>query len=179
VSVDCVALVEKFGAVWAAHDLDATIAFLSEECLFDATGPAPDGTTYVGTEDIREAWRGIFEDGSTSFEPEETFGSGDRVVQRWRYKWAGGHVRGVDVFKVTGGLITEKLSYAKGRSTSDHSLKRRSWDGFVRRIRRAPTCGVRGEVLAWAGDRLRLQSRLGIGRRQGLGPCCDSHEHPG
>jgi hypothetical protein len=38
---------------------------------------------------------------------------------RWRYSWvdaAGeeGHVRGVDIFQVKNGLITEKLSYVKG-----------------------------------------------------------------
>jgi hypothetical protein len=36
------------------------------------------------------------------------------VVQRWRYDWAGGHVRGIDVFTVSGGKVTEKLAYVKG-----------------------------------------------------------------
>ena len=51
---------------------------------------------------------------SSKFEPEETFRSGDRVIQRWRYSWDGGHVRGVDLFKVRDGLVAEKLSYVKG-----------------------------------------------------------------
>ena len=70
------------------------MSYLSGDCLFDATGPAPDGTRHVGHKQIRDAWKAIFDDPSSKFEPEETFGSSDRVVQRWRYKWDGGHVRG-------------------------------------------------------------------------------------
>lgn len=39
---------------------------------------------------------------------------GDRCIMRWKYSWGDGHVRGVDIFKVKGGFITEKLSYVKG-----------------------------------------------------------------
>ena len=108
------ALVEAFGAAWAEHDLDAAIEFLSDDCVFDATGPAPDGTRHVGPDAIRQAWQAIFDDPSSKFEAEETISSGDRVVQRWRYSWDGGHIRGVDVIKVEGDRITEKLSYVKG-----------------------------------------------------------------
>jgi hypothetical protein len=87
---------------------------LSDDCVFDATGPAPDGTRHVGRDDIRRVWKAIFDDPSSGFETEETFTAGDRVVQRWRYSWAGGHVRGIDLFKVNGDTITEKLSYVKG-----------------------------------------------------------------
>jgi ketosteroid isomerase-like protein len=107
-------LVEAFGAAWAEHDLDRALSFLSDDCVFDATGPAPDGTRHVGHDDIRQAWKDIFDDPSSVFEAEETFTAGDRVVQRWRYSWAGGHVRGIDLFKVSGDTITEKLSYVKG-----------------------------------------------------------------
>jgi len=107
-------VVEAFGAAWAAHDLDAALGYLSDDFLFDATGPSPDGTAHTGIEEVRVAWKPIFDDRSSTFEPEETFASGDRVVQRWRYSWNGGHVRGVDLFKVKDGLITEKLSYVKG-----------------------------------------------------------------
>ena len=114
VSVDPVALVEAFGAAWAAHDLETALSYVGDDCLFDATGPAPDGTAHVGRDEIRDAWKAIFDDSSSEFVPEETFGSDDRVVQRWRYSWDGGHVRGVDLFKVTEGRIVEKLSYVKG-----------------------------------------------------------------
>ncbi|MFZ0665037.1 MAG: nuclear transport factor 2 family protein [Acidimicrobiales bacterium] len=112
--VNALALVEAFGAAWTEHDLDLALSFLSDDCVFDATGPSPDGTRHVGPGDIRHAWKAIFDDPSSKFEAEETFGAKDRVVQRWRYSWSGGYVRGIDVFKVSGDTITEKLSYVKG-----------------------------------------------------------------
>jgi hypothetical protein len=36
------------------------------------------------------------------------------VIVRWRYRWDGGHVRGVDVFRVRDGRVAEKCSYVKG-----------------------------------------------------------------
>jgi ketosteroid isomerase-like protein len=107
-------IVEAFGAAWANHDLDGALAMVTDDCVFDATGPAPDGQTHRGRDAIRKAWQDIFDDTSSSFEAEETFAAGDRVVQRWRYSWDGGHVRGVDVFKVRDGRVAEKLSYVKG-----------------------------------------------------------------
>ena len=107
-------VVEAFGAAWAAHDLDGVVAMLTDDCVFDATGPAPDGAEHVGPEAVRRAWKPIFDDTTSTFEPEETFAAADRVVQRWRYTWADGHVRGVDVFQVRGDKVAEKLSYVKG-----------------------------------------------------------------
>jgi len=107
-------VVEAFGAAWAAHDLEATLALVTDDCVFDATGPAPDGVRHVGPAAIRQAWQAIFDDVGSKFEAEETFAAGDRVVQLWRYSWDGGHVRGVDVFKVRDGKVSEKLSYVKG-----------------------------------------------------------------
>jgi len=114
VVTDALSVVENFGLAWAAHDLEAALALVTEDCVFDATGPAPDGMRHVGREAIRRAWGPIFADSNTRFEEEETFSAGGRVVQRWRYTWNGGHVRGVDVFRVRNGKVAEKLSYVKG-----------------------------------------------------------------
>lgn len=107
-------VVEAFGAAWAAHDLDAAMALTTSDCVFDNTNPAPDGTRYEGYDAIRAAWQPIFDDVDASFTSEETFAAGDRVIQRWRYTWRDGHVRGIDVFKVRDGRVAEKLSYVKG-----------------------------------------------------------------
>jgi ketosteroid isomerase-like protein len=109
-----VEVVEEFGAAWANHDLDTALELVTDDCVFDATGPAPDGARHMGRAAIRQAWQAIFSDSSSRFEPEETFAAGDRVVQLWRYSWGGGHVRGVDVFRVRDGKVAEKLSYVKG-----------------------------------------------------------------
>jgi hypothetical protein len=48
------------------------------------------------------------------FTVEDSFTAGAHVVQRWRYDWDGGHVRGVDIFTVRDGLVAGKLAYVKG-----------------------------------------------------------------
>ncbi|HEY7007466.1 MAG TPA: nuclear transport factor 2 family protein [Jatrophihabitantaceae bacterium] len=107
------AVVERFNAAWDAHDLAAALALISPDCVFESTSP-PDGSRAVGTEQIAAAWQPIFDDVSSRFTSEEVFGSGDRIVQLWRYEWTDGHVRGVDVFRLRDGLVCEKLSYVKG-----------------------------------------------------------------
>ncbi|MGB9113391.1 MAG: nuclear transport factor 2 family protein [Acidimicrobiales bacterium] len=113
-TTDPVAIVEAFGKAWSDHDLDAVLALVTEDCVFDATGPAPDGLVHIGAVAIRAAWLPIFDDTASRFEAEETIACGDRVIQLWRYSWEGGHIRGVDIFKVRGGKVAEKRSYVKG-----------------------------------------------------------------
>jgi ketosteroid isomerase-like protein len=112
--VEPIEVVTAFGDAWASHDLDATLALISEDCVFESTGPPPDGVQSVGKAAIRKAWQPIFEDASATFEPELTFASGEHVIQLWRYSWSNGHVRGVDVFLVRDDLVAEKRSYVKG-----------------------------------------------------------------
>jgi ketosteroid isomerase-like protein len=112
--MDSFAIVEAFGAAWSARDLDATLALVTDDCVFESTEPGPDGTRYEGRGSLRRAWQPIFGDPDAVFEAEETFATADRVVQRWRYSWRGGHVRGVDLFRTRDGLVAEKLSYVKG-----------------------------------------------------------------
>jgi hypothetical protein len=45
---------------------------------------------------------------------EEMFGAGDRVIGRWLYSWADGHVRGADLLRVRAGQVAESLAYVKG-----------------------------------------------------------------
>lgn len=111
---DSLSVIEAFGGAWADHDLGAALSMMTDDCVFDSTGPAPDGARHVGPEAIGRAWQEIFDDPESRFEAEEVFAAGDRVVQLWRYSWAGGHIRGIDVFRVRDGLVAEKLSYVKG-----------------------------------------------------------------
>ncbi len=108
------AVVDAFNHAWGTHDLEATLALVTDDCRFDATGPAPDGVMHVGPDAIRTAWQTIFDDPASRFEVEEIVAAGDRVVQRWRYSWDGGHIRGVDLFRVRANKVCEKLSYVKG-----------------------------------------------------------------
>jgi ketosteroid isomerase-like protein len=106
--------VERFNAAFDAKDVDAIMAAMTPDCVFEDTAP-PDGTRHVGAEAVRAAWTKLFAaspDGR--FTTEEVIDAGARVVTRWRYSFDGGHVRGVDVFTVRDGRVAEKLSYVKG-----------------------------------------------------------------
>jgi ketosteroid isomerase-like protein len=106
-------LVAAFNAAWNAHDLDAALQMCTAEMVFEATGPAPDGRRLVGQAAVRAAWEPVFA-GDGRFDIEEILVAGSRVIQRWRYDWGTGHVRGVDLITVQDGRIAEKLSYVKG-----------------------------------------------------------------
>ena len=114
------AAVVRFGEATARRDVDAMMALMTDDCVFESTGPAPDGGRFEGQAAVREQWRRLFEDTSEpEFHAEETVVAGDRAVVRWRYTWrtddgGSGHVRGVDVIRIRDGKIAEKLSYVKG-----------------------------------------------------------------
>src|SRR4051794_23232756 len=94
-------VIDRFNQAWGAHDLEATLALITDDCVFDGTGPAPDGVRCVGKDEIRAAWNDVFADTTSRFDTEDAFVAGDdRYVALWRYDWGDGHVRGVDVFKV-------------------------------------------------------------------------------
>lgn len=105
----------EFNDAFNRHDVAGMMRLMSDDCIFENTYPAPDGTTYSGKEAVTRFWQDFFrESPHAHIEIEEIFGMGDRCIMRWKYSWGDGHVRGVDVFKVENGSITEKLSYVKG-----------------------------------------------------------------
>ncbi|MCB0250686.1 MAG: nuclear transport factor 2 family protein [Anaerolineae bacterium] len=109
-----------FNEAFNRHDVDGMMQLVTSDSVFENTAPAPDGTRFAGKEAVADFWRGFFEASPQAhIDIEEIFGLGERCVMRWRYTWvdetgSDGHVRGVDVFRVRGGLIIEKLSYVKG-----------------------------------------------------------------
>lgn len=109
-----------FNEAFNRHDVAGMMQLMSDDCVFENTHPAPDGPVYTGKEAIAHFWRDFFrESPEAHIDIEEIFGLGRRCVMRWRYEWvdtAGTkeHVRGVDVYQVRDGLISEKLSYVKG-----------------------------------------------------------------
>ena len=115
-----VRIVLEFNEAFNRHDVAGMMNLMTDDCLFENTDPAPDGTVYTGTEAVTAFWQDFFrESPHAHIEIEEIFGMGLHCIMRWKYEWtdtAGhkGHVRGVDVFKLKDSLICEKLSYVKG-----------------------------------------------------------------
>jgi ketosteroid isomerase-like protein len=109
------AAIARFNAAFDRHDVDGVMAAMTDDCVFENTGPAPDGERYEGAAAVRACWERFFgANPRARFVVEEQFAAGERAVVRWRYDWGAGHVRGVDVFRVRDGRVAEKLSYVKG-----------------------------------------------------------------
>ncbi|MEJ5223369.1 MAG: nuclear transport factor 2 family protein [Anaerolineales bacterium] len=102
------------------HDVGAMMQLMSEDCIFENTTPAPDGTRYSGKESVARFWEDFFRNSPQAhIEIEDAYGMGHYCVMLWRYTWVNasgtaGYVRGIDLFKERGGLLCEKLSYVKG-----------------------------------------------------------------
>jgi steroid delta-isomerase-like uncharacterized protein len=109
-----------FNEAFNRHDVAGMMALMSEDCVFENTAPAPDGTRYEGKKAVRLFWQEFFRASPEAhIKIEEIFSAGDRCIMRWKYTWVDsgggeGHVRGVDIFRVRDDLIYEKFSYVKG-----------------------------------------------------------------
>jgi ketosteroid isomerase-like protein len=113
-------VVLDFNDAFNRHDVAGMMQLMSDDCVFENTTPAPEGTMYAGKEVITQFWQDFFRQSPHAhIAIEEIFGFGFRCIMRWRYEWvdAAGekvHVRGADIFRVKNGFICEKLSYVKG-----------------------------------------------------------------
>jgi ketosteroid isomerase-like protein len=109
-----------FSSAFGSGDVAAIMSLMTDDCVFEATGPAPDGVRVIGSDAVRAVWVDLF--GSTTdaaFTEEESFVAGDRAVLRWVFTWTDddgspGRVRGVDLLRLRDGKVAEKLSYVKG-----------------------------------------------------------------
>jgi len=110
----------RFSAAFGSGDVDAIMALMTDDCVFESTGPAPDGVRHEGADAVRGVWVELFgQTPDAAFTEEESFVAGDRGVLSWRFDWTNddgspGHVRGVDVLRLRDGLVCEKFSYVKG-----------------------------------------------------------------
>jgi steroid delta-isomerase-like uncharacterized protein len=104
-----------------AHDVDAILAFFTDDCVLDMPrGPAPGGLRLVGKEQVRKGFQARF-DGipDIHYGDERHFVSGDRGVSEWtiRGTQATGEpieVRGCDLFELADdGRIRRKASFWK------------------------------------------------------------------
>ena len=111
---------QAFLDAFNAHDVDAIMAFFTEDCVLEMPrGPAPGGRRLVGKEQVREGIRSRL-DGipDIHYGDDRHWTSGDRGVSEWtiRGTQASGEridVRGCDLLEFRDGLISRKDSYWK------------------------------------------------------------------
>lgn len=106
-------VVNAFNAAWDAHDLDATLSMVTDDCVFESARPDALGPRVIGRDALRTAWGPGFAQPSGAMEIEEIIVAGDRVTQLWRFAGGDRVVRGVDVLRVRDGRIAEKFGYVK------------------------------------------------------------------
>jgi ketosteroid isomerase-like protein len=114
------ATLEEFLAAFNAHDVDAIMAFFTQDCVFEMPrGPAPGGRRLVGKDAVREGIRSRFEGiPDVRYEDDRHLVCGDRGISEWTIRGTQRtgepiEVRGCDLFEFSGGLISRKDSYWK------------------------------------------------------------------
>lgn len=115
-------VLQAFADAWNRHDVDALMSFMTDECVFEASGgPEAWGTRYVGRDAVRAGYAEVW-----STFPDAQWGnarhfvSGDRGVSEWtftgtRTDGSRVEVNGCDLFTFRDGKISVKNSYRKNR----------------------------------------------------------------
>jgi ketosteroid isomerase-like protein len=119
VTAATLAAVDAFNEAFNRHDVDAVMARMTDDAVFETTAP-PAGERHEGAGAVRAAWESFFAASPTArFDAEEIIATRDRCVVRWIYTWTDNagheqHIHGVDVLRVRDDKVAEKLAYVKG-----------------------------------------------------------------
>jgi steroid delta-isomerase-like uncharacterized protein len=117
-----VEMLQAFADAWNRHDPEALMAFMSDDCVFEASaGSEVSGTRYVGREAVKAGYSEVF----AAF-PDAHWGGarhfvhGDRGVSEWTFTGTRSdgsrvEVNGCDIFTFRDGKIAVKNSYRKNR----------------------------------------------------------------
>jgi hypothetical protein len=117
---NAIRLVLDFVAAFNNHSIPGMLELLSDDCFFETAFPAPGGLLYSGRAEITHYLHDTFDQYlEAHIEIEEIFSLSFRCVMRWRLEWLSGsgeqsHLRGVDIFQVKDGLISQCVSYTRG-----------------------------------------------------------------
>jgi ketosteroid isomerase-like protein len=110
-------LVLEFHEAFNRQDVEGMMRLVSDSCVYESAEAAPEGRRLTGKEATAQYWGQYFRASpGVRREIEEIVGLGMRCVVRWRETGLGeeaGRVRGVDLFLVKEGAISEQYSYVK------------------------------------------------------------------
>lgn len=115
-------LLHEFGDAFNRHDLEALMAMMTEDCVFDASaGRSVDGEHHRGQAAVRAAFAEVFAQfPDAQWRDPRHVVAGDRGISEWTFTGtrADGtrvEVRGCDVFTLRDGKIAIKDSFRKNR----------------------------------------------------------------
>jgi ketosteroid isomerase-like protein len=109
-----------FNEAFNKHDVATMMQLMSDDCIYESPGPAPDGSVFKGKVAIAQFWQAAFNQSpSTHCQIEDVFSFGERCILHGKYTetdkaGVDRTIRRVDIFRVRGGLICEQLAYVKG-----------------------------------------------------------------
>jgi steroid delta-isomerase-like uncharacterized protein len=117
-----VQFLQSFADAFNAHDIDAILSFMSQDCVFEASaGETIDGEKFTGQEEVRKAFENVF----TTFPDAQWVDahhviSGNRGFSEWIFRGTKSdgskvEVTGCDLFTFKNGKIAVKNSYRKNR----------------------------------------------------------------
>ena len=118
-----VGFLESFCDAFNRHDLDALMAHMTDDCVFDASaGPDQEGRRYRGQEAVRRGFAEVFAtfpDGQ--WQEGRHLVAGDRGLSEWVFRGTKTdgtrvEVNGIDVFTFRDGKIVVKDSFRKQRA---------------------------------------------------------------
>ena len=118
-----VKFLDEFAGAWNRHDVDALMAVMTDDCVFEASaGPDVCGTRYEGREHVRKGFAEVFASfPDAHWAGARHFTNGNRGVSEWTFtgtradgKWI--EVTGCDLFTFKNGKIAIKNSYRKNRT---------------------------------------------------------------
>jgi ketosteroid isomerase-like protein len=133
-------VVRQFIAAFQDKDAALLRNLVAPDCIMEAMQPAPDGLRVEGYEANVAFWQAMIADPNGSFEVEDVVISGDRAINRWRYRFGvgeGSSVRGVTLIRVRDGRIVEALGYAKTPSVVDLGQANPATSEVIRRFNQA------------------------------------------
>jgi ketosteroid isomerase-like protein len=116
-------LLDRFADAWNRHDLDALMAMMTGDCVFQASaGPDDDGQRSEGRDAVRAAFAAVFDAfPDAHWASPRHFIAGDRGVSEWTFTGTRRdgtrvEVTGCDLFTFRDRLIAVKNSFRKNRS---------------------------------------------------------------
>ena len=117
-----VEFLEAFADAWNRHDVDALMSFMTDDCVFEASGGEDVcGTRYEGSEEVRKGYSKAWKDfPDAKWNDARHFVLGNQGVSYWTFTGTNpegkkSEVTGCDIFTFRDGKILVKNSYRKNR----------------------------------------------------------------
>lgn len=107
----------QYNEAFRLHEPGLLADLISEDCVIEDSGPAPDDERRVGREACLARWSELSANRHLAFIPEPAEIHGDLAVQPWLLVWGtqceNDSVRGVNLLRIRDGQIVEARGYIK------------------------------------------------------------------